>query len=352
MPLRTWGHPHQPLVVAATEGPSGPARPERREFQVESEDVGDRLDRWLSRQVPEHSRSALRRFIDEGRITICGNSCRASHRIQLTDRVSFDPPPIPSPIPLPEDHQLQILHQDDDIIVISKEAGMIVHPAPGAPPEATLVNALLGHSGQLSSVGEAGRPGIVHRLDRETSGVMVIARTDSAHKELARQFHDREIAKEYLALSHGIPTTLSGEIDLPLARSLTDPRKRVVRHEQGARESYTAWKQIRTIGNDSMKGICWFHCFPRTGRTHQIRVHLRAIGHPILCDFHYGRETKLDLSRWVPEAPAAPLQRHALHAWRLHLRHPSSRQSMHFEAPLPEDLVPWWESATAVQDGD
>ncbi|MGE4613915.1 MAG: RluA family pseudouridine synthase [Planctomycetota bacterium] len=332
-------------VVVGSEGPTGPSQDEPRLIRVEPSDVGERLDRWLSQQIPEHSRSAIRRFIDEGRITIAAKRCRASHKMHMSEEVLFDPPPVPSLIPLPEDHQLDVLHQDDELIVISKEAGMIVHPAPGAAHEGTLVNALLGHTQTLSSVGDPGRPGIVHRLDRETSGVMVIARTDAAHRELSRQFHDREVSKEYLALSHGTPTTMTGEIDLPLARSLTDPKKRVVRHEQKARESFTAWKLVRKLGDGPEESACWFHCFPRTGRTHQIRVHLRAIGHPILCDFLYGRESTLELSRWDDDAPAATLQRHALHAWRLHFRHPASQQPLQFEAPLPADLKPWWEAA-------
>ncbi len=343
---------HPPMVVVVAEGPSGPSSPQRMSLPVPLPDVGERLDRWLVRQIPGHSRSAIRRFIDEGRIRLQGEVTRASHRVQVVDQISFDPPPAASTIPLPENHSLDILHQDDHIIVISKEAGMIVHPAPGAPPEGTLVNALLGHTDQLSHVGDADRPGIVHRLDRETSGVMVIARTDVAHRELARQFHDREVSKEYLALSHGVPECSSGEIDLPLARSFTEPRKQVVRHDEQARESFTAWKLTRTLGTTRQRSIAWFHCFPRTGRTHQIRVHLKAIGHPILCDFLYGRETRCDLNSWQPDGPSAPLLRHALHAWRLHLRHPVDQQLMRFEAPLPADLEPWWQASSSPDEGD
>ncbi len=332
-------------MVTGTEGPEGPIDPPPQVHRVEQADAGERLDRWLSQQIPEHSRSAFRRFIEEGRISRDGNRCRPSQRVHVGNEFLFDPPPIPSLVPLPEDHELDLIHQDDQIIVISKQAGMIVHPAPGTAPENTLVNALLGHSDQLSSIGGEDRPGIVHRLDRETSGLMVIARTDEAHRELSRQFHDREVSKEYLALTHGIPGTSSGEIDLPLARSLTNPKKRAVRHDNAGRPAFTAWKLDRILSRAKTPGYAWIHCFPSTGRTHQIRVHLRAIGHPILCDYLYGHETSADLSTISPGSPPALLERHALHAWRLFFHHPTRKEPMRFEAPLPADLAPWWEAA-------
>ncbi|MGE4619735.1 MAG: RluA family pseudouridine synthase [Planctomycetota bacterium] len=336
-------------VVTETEGPEGPTDPDHWDQRVAAQDAGERLDRWLSLKIPEYSRSAFRRYIEEGRITVDGQPCRPAQRLQADNLVHFEPPPAPTITPLAEDHPLDVIHQDEHILVISKEAGMIVHPAPGAAPENTLVNALLGHSGQLSSCGEEDRPGIVHRLDRETSGLMVIARTDQAHRELARQFHDREVSKEYLALSHGVPATSSGEIDLALGRSLTDPKKRVVRHDKAARASYTAWKLHSLLGPAGAETCSWIHCFPRTGRTHQIRVHLRAIGHPILCDFLYGRETSAELSSISPGSPSSLLERHALHAWKLFLHHPISQQPMNFEAPIPPDLSSWWK-ASRLQD--
>lgn len=331
--------------MTVTEGPSGPSDPVSWVRQVESQDAGVRIDRWLSQQLPKHSRSAIQRFIDEGRVTLDGNRCRPSQRIQANSLVQFQEPPPVSPLPIAEDHPLDVIYQDDHILVISKEAGMVVHPAPGQPPEKTLVNALLGHTEQLSSSGGEDRPGIVHRLDRETSGLMVIARSNEAHRELARQFHDREVSKEYLALCHGVPETKSGEIDLSLARSLTNPKKRVVRHDKSARSAFTSWQLDRILEGNKGHQYGWFHCFPRTGRTHQIRVHLRAIGHPILCDFLYGRETEADLASLSPENPTSVLKRHALHAWRLHLHHPIDQQPLQFEAPLPPDLSPWWQAA-------
>ena len=137
----------------------------------------------------------------------------------------------------------------------------------------------------------------------------------------------------------------SGEIDLPLARSFTDTKKWTVRHDSDARQSFTAWK-LKATFPDLKKPVCWFHCFPRTGRTHQIRIHLRAIGHPILCDYLYGRERKLELSQLGKNQPHSLLERHALHAWKLHLKHPVNGKSMRFEAPLPSDLEPWWVAAT------
>ena len=325
--------------------PENPDSLNLRESRVSHEDAGERLDSWLAKNHTDFSRSVLRRCIEGGAVTIDGKPIlKASRKLNCDEVVVFTPPPPPSVTPLPEDVPLQVLHQDDDILVISKEAGMIVHPAPGAPPEGTLVNALLGHTNEIAEVGESDRPGIVHRLDRETSGVMVIARTNAAHRELSRQFHDREVSKEYLALSHGVPKEPSGQIDLPLARSFTDTKKWTVRHDKDARQAFTAW-ELKATFPSLRQPISWFHCFPRTGRTHQIRVHLRAIGHPILCDFLYGREKQLDLATLGSQQPTAPLSRHALHAWKLHLRHPVSGTQMRFEAPLPADLLPWWEAS-------
>lgn len=336
-------------MVPVAEGQPDP-EPDResevRESSVPEAEAGDRLDSWLAKKHPDHSRSALRRCIEDGRVTIDGHPSRkASRKLNGGEKVCFMPPPPPQVTPLPEDVPLEVLHQDEHILVISKEAGMIVHPSPGAPPEGTLVNALLGHSSSIAEVGEEDRPGIVHRLDRETSGVMVIARTNAAHRELSRQFHDREVSKEYLALCHDQPAESSGEIDLPLARSFTDTKKWTVRHDGDARSAFTAWKLKKTFP-DLRLPISWIHCFPRTGRTHQIRVHLRAIGHPILCDYLYGREKRLDLAKLGSQQPEAILERHALHAWKLHLRHPINGESMQFEAPLPRDLSPWWAAGT------
>jgi 23S rRNA pseudouridine1911/1915/1917 synthase len=336
-------------VVPVAEGSPDSGASEFRESQVPETDGGERLDSWLARHHTDHSRSELRRCIEDGRVTIDGVAAKkASRKLNGGEKIRFTPPPPPQITPLPEDVPLEILHQDEHLLVISKEAGMIVHPSPGAPPEGTLVNALLGHSRGIADVGEEDRPGIVHRLDRETSGVMVIARTNAAHRELSRQFHDREVSKEYLALCHGQPENPSGEIDLPLARSFTDTKKWTVRHDADARNAFTAWKLKKTFP-DLRQPISWIHCFPRTGRTHQIRVHLRALGHPILCDYLYGREKRLDLAKLGRQQPEAVLERHALHAWKLHLKHPASGQSMLFEAPLPADLVPWWTAGTLWQ---
>ena len=326
--------------------PEIPDSPPPRESVVSPEADGDRLDSWLAHHNKDYSRSSLRKLIEVGTVSINGTvNKKASRKLSSGDCIIFAPPPPPSLTPLPENIPLDVLFQDEHMLIISKPAGMIVHPSPGAPPEGTLVNALLGHADDISTVGESDRPGIVHRLDRETSGVMVVARTNNAHRELSRQFHDREVSKEYLALCHDVPEKKSGEIDLPLARSFTDTKKWTVRHDSDARQSFTAWK-LKATFPDLKKPVCWFHCFPRTGRTHQIRIHLRAIGHPILCDYLYGRERKLELSQLGKNQPHSLLERHALHAWKLHLKHPVNGKSMRFEAPLPSDLEPWWVAAT------
>lgn len=313
---------------------------------VEDQQQGLRLDRWLVAHFPEQSRSALKKWIEKGCVQVDNVVVRASTAVRSGQIVEVDiPPPMPT-LPLPENFPLDVLHEDDQLLIIDKPAPMVVHPSPGSPPEGTLVNALLGHTENLSKTGGDERAGIVHRLDRETSGVIAVAKTEGAHRALAQQFHDREVSKEYLALVHGDVASNSGEIDLPLGRSSADPRKQGVRHDSGGRESFTAWEKIATLSS-----LSWLRCFPRTGRTHQIRVHLRAIGHPIVCDKFYGREKSADIGDFVPGAASSPLLRHGLHAWRLFLKHPTSGEPMSFEAPLPVDLRPFWQLSEALGGG-
>jgi 23S rRNA pseudouridine1911/1915/1917 synthase len=288
---------------------------------VGEDDAGERLDRLLA-ELAGISRSQARRWIDEGRVRVGGQACRASQRLGAADCIEASPPgPLPSPL-APEPIPLSILHEDADLIVIDKPAGLVVHPGPGHAG-GTLVNALLYHCGDLAGVGGVTRPGIVHRLDRGTSGVMVVAKHDAAHQALALQFQDHSIEREYRALVRGLPGAEAGRIERPIGRHRRDRKRMSVRVEAG-REAATAWRVLRRFARSERS---WLAIRPETGRTHQIRVHLASAGLPIVGDPVYGR------------AREAELARPALHAALLGFRHPASGRWLRFEAPLPEDLA-------------
>lgn len=295
---------------------------ESRSWIVGEGDAGDRLDLVLS-SIADISRSQARRWIDAGLVCVNGGVFRPSHRVQTGDLLEATPPePLPSPLQ-PEPIPLSILHEDDDVIVVDKPAGLVVHPAPGHAC-GTLVNALLYHCGPLAGVGGVLRPGIVHRLDKGTSGVLVAAKNDVAHRNLAVQFHDHTIEREYRALVRGLPGAEVGDIDRPVGRHRRD-RKRMSVHAGVAREARTRWRVLQRFPASERS---WLEIRPETGRTHQIRVHLASIGLPIVGDPVYGR------ARSGGAAPGRP----ALHAARLGFAHPRTSQRMRFEAPLPEDL--------------
>jgi len=289
-------------------------------FEVAPEDNGERLDRYLVRRLPELSRSRIQRLIKEGAVLINGNPARASQPAAagecVTVRVAQEAPPRPTPQPLP----LNIVYEDDSIIVVNKPAGLVVHLAPGHPAD-TLVNALLYHRPELARAGlDPERPGIVHRLDRDTSGLLVMAANPLALQMLQRAFARRAVEKRYLALVYGAVAPLQAAIEAPIAR---DPANRmrmaVVEGGRYARTEYTVLERLRDASLLDVNLL--------TGRTHQIRVHLASIGYPVVGDRTYGRKR---------ESIAAPRQ--MLHAARLALRHPASGAEMVFEAPLPEDV--------------
>jgi 23S rRNA pseudouridine1911/1915/1917 synthase len=243
--------------------------------------------------------------------------------------VEADPAePLPSPL-TPEPLALSILYEDADVIVVDKPAGRVVHPAPGHPG-GTLVNALLHHCRDLAGVGGVMRPGIVHRLDRGTSGVMVVAKHDAAHQALAAQFHDHHIEREYRALVRGLPGSDAGRVDRPIGRHRRD-RKRMSVHTAVGREAHTAWRVLKRF---PACGRTWLAVLPETGRTHQIRVHLAAAGLPLAGARVSGRG-----GRAGRDAPEAELERPALHAAVLGFDHPRSGERLRFEAPLPQDLA-------------
>ena len=295
---------------------------ESRSWIVGEGDAGERLDLSLS-AIADISRSQARRWIDEGLVRVNGDACRPSHRVQTGDLLEATAPePLPSPLE-PEPIPLSILYEDDDLIVVDKPAGLVVHPAPGHAG-GTLVNALLHHCGLLAGIGGVLRPGIVHRLDKGTSGVLVVAKHDAAHRHLAAQFHDHTIEREYRALVRGLPGAEAGRIDRPVGRHRRD-RKRMSVHASVARKARSAWRVLRRFRASERS---WLEIRPETGRTHQIRVHLASIGLPIVGDPVYGRGRSGD----------AALGRPALHAARLGFAHPRTGERLGYEAPLPEDL--------------
>jgi 23S rRNA pseudouridine1911/1915/1917 synthase len=303
------------------------------DFQVPPEFDGQRLDRFLVSVLADQSRSQLQRLITDGHVTVStasGLNKAAKSNLQLreADRVRVDSPAAqPSEVagePLP----IEILFQDADVAVVNKPAGMVVHPAAGHE-SGTLVNALLHHITDLSGIGGELRPGIVHRLDRGTSGIMVVAKNDSAHQELSRQFHDREVEKEYIALVWGV-VQAGRRIDAAIGR---DPANR---QKMSARSKHARNAVTRITRAHHMPALTLCQVAIHTGRTHQIRVHLSAIGHPIVGDATYGGVHR----RVVPDIKAVQrLTRPFLHAARLVFHHPSDGRRMEFITPLPDDLV-------------
>jgi len=294
-------------------------------FLVGDSEDGARLDQALA-SLADLSRSQARRWIDEGRVRVNEAEVAPSHRVHAGDLVSADPPELRASPLTPEPIALDVLFEDEHLIVLDKPAGLVVHPAPGHPG-GTLVNALLHHCGDLAAVGGVMRPGIVHRLDRGTSGVLVAAKSDAAHRGLAAQFHDHTVERLYRALVRGVPREDEGRVDLPIGRHTRD-RKRMSVAARSSREAHTAWRVARRFVKSERS---WLEVRPETGRTHQIRVHLASAGLPIVCDPVYGRRGR---------TPAeTQLDRPALHAERLGFEHPIRREWLCFDAPPPADLA-------------
>jgi 23S rRNA pseudouridine1911/1915/1917 synthase len=304
-----------------------PGQSALRRVEVGTEHDGERLDAFLATAIPERSRSQIQRLIKDGRVTGPGNSLRASSPVHTGQAFEIDLPAPVEAAAVPEDLPLTILYEDSDVVVIDKPAGMVVHPAAGHS-SGTVVNALLHHVDDLSGIGGELRPGIVHRLDRGTSGVMIAAKNDTAHRELARQFHDREVEKEYIALVWGV-VQQGRRIDAAIGRDPKDRQKMSTRARR-ARSAVT-----RVTKAEHLRGVSLLHVAIATGRTHQIRVHLSAIGHPIVGDPTYGgvhRRVSNDV-RAVQR-----LERPFLHAARIVFIHPGYGRRLEFSSPLPADL--------------
>jgi 23S rRNA pseudouridine1911/1915/1917 synthase len=294
-----------------------------------AEDAGKRLDAFLHERLPDFSRSRLQSWIKEDRVLVDSVGIRASHLLRGGEKIEVKPAELPPLRAEPEELPLSILYEDADVIVLDKAAGMVVHAGAGHS-RGTMVNAVLHHFGQLSSLGGELRPGIVHRLDRDTSGVLVIARTDRAHRSLAGQFHDREVEKTYLALVHGRMKRPQGRIESPIAR---DPlrRTRMTTKLASGRPALTGYRVL-----EELSGFSYLNVQIGTGRTHQIRAHLASLHRPIVGDRLYGAPAKV---AGLPE-----LQRFFLHAHRLQFRSPSGGEWIDITSPLPSELASFLEA--------
>ena len=302
-----------------------------------AEDAGERLDRFLARRLTGLSRSRLKQLIEAGHVSEGGGTLSdPSQKVKAGQVFQLDlPPPAPA-TPEGQAIALAIVYEDGDLIVIDKPAGMVVHPAPGNP-DSTLVNALIAHCGDsLSGIGGERRPGIVHRLDKDTSGLLVAAKNDATHLALSADFAARRIDRRYLAVVWGMPKDREGEIAGDIGRHPVD-RKRMAVVSRGGKPALTRYRVLEALG----LGASLVECRLATGRTHQIRVHLAAIGHPLLGDPVYGRETAERRARLTPEGRAAlaHFRRQALHAASLGFRHPRTGDWLAFESPLPPDLA-------------
>jgi 23S rRNA pseudouridine1911/1915/1917 synthase len=288
-------------------------------------DAGKRLDSLLHERLPEFSRSRLQSWIKEDRVLINGSPARASQILHGAESISVEPAKLTPLKAEPEELPLKILYEDPDVVVVDKAAGMVVHAGAGHD-KGTLVNALLHHFGTLSSVSGDVRPGIVHRIDRETSGVLVVARTDKAHQSLAAQFHERTVQKTYLALVYGAMPQKEGRVIMPIAR---DPVRRT-RMTTKLGTGRSALTQYRVLEEMKFSRFSLLEVKIATGRTHQIRVHLSSIGHPIVGDRLYGAPRRL---------PGRPdFERFYLHAHRLGFESPSTGERITIESPLPAEF--------------
>jgi 23S rRNA pseudouridine1911/1915/1917 synthase len=306
-----------PVVQAAVDDYTAPGAAESpaREFKIAAELAGLRLDQALVRLMPEHSRSRIKAWIDGGSVTVDGASMPPKHRLLGGERLRVLPPPAHEVSMRAQALPLVILHEDASLLVVDKPAGLVVHPGAGNR-DGTLANALLHHAPQLALIARAG---IVHRLDKDTTGLLVVAKTEAAQRDLAGQLQARTVRREYLALVHGV-LTRGGEVDAPIGRhpvrrtsmAVVATGRRAVTHYE-VRERFTDCTLLA--------------CRLETGRTHQIRVHLAMLKHPLVGDPMYGKRHGI----------AFPRQ--ALHAWRLGLEHPVTRRAMHWESPLPADFA-------------
>lgn len=288
-------------------------------IEITAEESGERIDALLARLVPELTRSAAQRLLEEGLVTLGGVPVKKNRRTEPGEVYAALLPEPELPEPEPQDIPLDIVYEDADVVVVNKPRGMVVHPAPGHP-DGTLVNALLWHCGDsLSGVGGERRPGIVHRIDKDTSGLIIAAKNDFAHLALSAQLADRSLSRVYEAVARGEFREEAGTVDAPIGRRPTE-RKRMAVTERGSRPAVTHWEVIARY-----RGWTHIRCRLETGRTHQIRVHMAYIGHPLLGDMVYGAKK-----------PERGLEGQCLHARELKFLHPRTGEAIHLSTELPE----------------
>jgi len=282
------------------------------------------LDRFIAEHAADLSRAAAARLIKSHLVTVNGETADPSDRVAAGDVIELAVPEAYAANAEPEDIPLEVVYEDEDLLIVNKPAGMVVHPAPGHH-SGTLVHALLGRGGSWSSAGGAARPGIVHRLDKGTSGLIVVARNDASHRALSSQLSDRTLSRSYLAIARGRFKTDAGELEGAIGRHPKDRKRMAI--VAGGRFARTRYEVVEKRRTHTL-----LRCDLDTGRTHQIRVHLAALGHPLAGDAEYGGRG--------PGEPDRPM----LHAWRLRLRHPRTRVEMSFEVPPPPDFAAFWAS--------
>ncbi len=296
-----------------------------RSLTVSPDDNGKRIDQFIS-EATGISRSRVQKMIEIGNILITGTPVKKKHKVKQGEIIRIKPIPEHSETLLPQKIDLEIVHEDDHLIVIDKAPGLVMYPAAGHSRN-TLMNALAHHCNKLATIGGPLRPGVVHRLDKDTSGLVVVALTDEAYYSLQREFKERTIEREYLAIVHGTFKKSSGEIDAPIGRAATD-RKRMSTKTRRGKEAITFYNVISSFTNSSL-----IQARLATGRTHQIRVHVASQGHPVLGDKTYGRKTHIKIGNRTLSVP-----RQMLHAHTLGLTHPATSRQMSFSSPIPEDM--------------
>lgn len=293
---------------------------ELKEFIIDENSVNCRLDLYLSQEFEDKSRSYIQKLVDEGNITVNGKNKKSNYKLKINDKITINLPQLEELVIQPENIELDILYEDSDLIVINKHQGMVVHPAPGNYT-GTLVNALVYHCKDLSGINGVARPGIVHRIDKDTSGILVIAKNDNAHKKLAEQLKEHSMKREYVALVEGIIKEESGMVDKPLGRH---PKERIkMAIVSGGKRAVTHYEVVERFERNTL-----VKCILETGRTHQIRVHMSYIGHPLVGDPVYGyKKQKFSLNGQM------------LHAKKLGFIHPTTEKYMEFESEIPDYFI-------------
>jgi 23S rRNA pseudouridine1911/1915/1917 synthase len=314
------------------------------EFEVKARTEGKRLDAYLASRFSDYSRRVLQKIIDADGVRVNDRVVKASYRVRPGDLVSIRLPVLPDPTPKPEDIPIEVVYDDDVLTVVNKPPGMVTHPARGHW-QGTMVNALQFHFDALSTLAGENRPGIVHRLDRDTTGLLVVVKDDKTHRKLAGQFELRQVHKEYLALVSGVPQRHSDYIEQPIGFHPTSREKMAIRAtSDGGKPAVTFYEVV-----ERFRGFAMVRCEPKTGRTHQIRIHLTHIGHPILADKLYSGRDRITLADLIGnERPTEPLaqppdttliDRQALHAHALRFLHPATGKELNLTAPLPDDFT-------------